>query len=57
MFTMDDIISWLECEEEIEVFGDGFFATFFHKYLSENIICEYDRFLAILYPGTTDHLR
>lgn len=57
MLTMDDIVSWLQSEEEIKVLGYRFFTAFFDEYLTEYIIREYDILLIILYPCATDHLR
>ncbi len=42
MFTVHDEISRCECEEEIEMFGDGFFVAGSDEYLSYDIVCNYD---------------
>lgn len=57
MFTMHDIVSWFEGEEEVEVFCDGFFGSFFYKYLSKNIICDNKVLPIFICPHPTHELR
>ena len=45
MFTMDDIVSGIEVEEKIEIFGERLSRSRSNKYTSENIISEDDGFL------------
>ncbi len=45
MFTMDDIVSGIEMEEEIEVFRERFFRSCSYENHSQNIVREDDGFL------------
>lgn len=45
MLTMDDIVSRIEMEEKIEIFGERFFRSSSHEYAPENIVGEDDDFL------------
>ena len=57
MFTVHDKVSWLESEEEIKVFCDGFFDSFFYKNLPKYIIRD-DKVLTIfICPESTHELR
>ncbi len=57
MFTVYDIVSWLQSEEEVEVFCDRLFGTLLHKNLRQEIIGD-DEFSLIIYgPHATHELR
>lgn len=57
MFTVYDIVSWLQSEEEIEMLGDRLFGTLLHKNLRQEIVGDNQVFLILKGPHATHELR
>jgi hypothetical protein len=54
MFTVHDIVSGLQSEEEIQMLGDRLFGTLFDKNLRQEIISD-DKFSLIIYGPHATH--